>query len=76
MGAALAQEGKAEEAIGCFNQALALDPDSAEAHFNLGVILARQNRTEEAAQHFSQVLRLRPDLEAARRWMERLRQQR
>ena len=73
MGAALAQGGKVEEAISCFKQALALDPDSVEAHFNLGVILARQNRTEEAAQHFSQVLRLRPNLEAARRWMERLR---
>lgn len=74
MGAALAQQGSMDEAMRCFSQVLRIDPESVEAHFNLGVILARQNRIEEASKHFLHVLRLRPDSEAARRWMEVLRQ--
>jgi tetratricopeptide (TPR) repeat protein len=75
MGAALAQEGRMEEAIRCFTRALQIDPDSIEAHFNLGVILARLNRGNEAMQHFSHVLRVKPDVEAARRWLEVLKQE-
>jgi tetratricopeptide (TPR) repeat protein len=75
MGAALAQGGRLDEAIRCFNEALRVDPKSVEAHFNLGVALARQNKTGEAIEHFSQVLKLRPDLETARHWMEVLKGQ-
>jgi protein O-mannosyl-transferase len=74
MGAAFAQMGRTDEAIRCFSEALRIDPQSVEAHFNLGIILARQNRIGEAVDHFSEALRLRPDLEGAQRWLDALNQ--
>jgi tetratricopeptide (TPR) repeat protein len=72
MGTVLAQEGRLDEAAAYFRQAVAIDPQSVEGHFNLGVALARLNRVDEAAEQFAYVLRLRPDATQARAWLQRL----
>jgi tetratricopeptide (TPR) repeat protein len=61
LGFALDKQGRTEEAIEHYIQALRLKPDYAEAHNNLGIALDRQGRTEEAVEHYLQALRLRPD---------------
>jgi tetratricopeptide (TPR) repeat protein len=60
LGMALGQTGKIEEAIGHFERALRLNPDSAEAHNNLGMALAQTGKIEEAIGHFEQALRITP----------------
>jgi tetratricopeptide (TPR) repeat protein len=43
---------------------LRINPDFAEAHFNLGsALLQTGGRNEEAKRHFDEAVRLRPDLE-------------
>ena len=62
LGIAFAEQGRREEAIQRFVEALRLDPAYAEAHGNLGVLLAEQGRREEAMEHDAQALRLNPSL--------------
>ena len=49
------------EAIAAYQKALAIKPDSAEAHNNLGNILAGLGHVEEAIAHFQEVLKIEPD---------------
>ena len=48
-----------------FEQALALAPDLAEAHNNLGNVLKDQGKLDEAAAQFEQAVALKPDLAEA-----------
>jgi len=61
LGIALASEGKIDEAIQHFEQALDLKPDFAKAHYNLGIALAGTGKLPEAIQHYEQALRLKAD---------------
>src|SRR5262245_44717094 len=56
LGVLAAQTGRDDVAIDLLARALALEPDCAEAHFNLGNLLAQKNRLDEAAAHFAQVV--------------------
>ena len=47
-----------------------LQPDSAEAHNDLGVALASMGRVDEAAGHFRRAVELRPEFQEARRNLE------
>ena len=49
-----------------FRAAVALIPDSAPAHNNLGVALASAGAVAEAATHFAEAVRLQPDFTEAR----------
>jgi tetratricopeptide (TPR) repeat protein len=60
-GAALAQQGKWDEAAACYRQALELRPDHATAHNNLGNVLKEQGKLSEAIDCYRRALRLRPD---------------
>jgi tetratricopeptide (TPR) repeat protein len=60
-GVALAKDGRLEEAIACFQQAIAVDPNSAESHLNLGVAWARQGKLERAVDSFREAARLEPN---------------
>jgi tetratricopeptide (TPR) repeat protein len=53
--------GRFAEAEAGFRQQLALRPDWAEVHNDLGIALAQQGRVDEAITSFQQAVRVRPD---------------
>jgi len=61
LGVTLEGTGRAQEAIGHYEQALRIRPGSAEAHYNLGKDLKRLGRIPEAIAHYEQALRIKPD---------------
>ena len=60
LGIDLAAQGKFDEAIAEFREALRLEPDSAETHWNLGLALASRGAPEEAIAHLRRVVQLDP----------------
>lgn len=58
---ALAGEGKLDEAVTHFSEALRVRPDFAEAHYNMGNVLAQQGKLNEAISHFIRVLQIKPN---------------
>jgi len=58
---AYARDGRLEEAVAGYRQALAVRPGSARTHNNLGIALAELGRRDEAIAHYREALRLRPD---------------
>jgi protein O-mannosyl-transferase len=60
LGAALADQGKSDEAIVQYSEALRIKPDYADAHNNLGVALDDQGKHDEAIAHYSEALHIRP----------------
>ena len=66
LGAAYVQQNEVEKAAEQFRAALALQPDLAEAHSNLGYILFRDlERFDEGTAHIEAALRFAPDDAAA-----------
>ena len=63
LGETLAREGRSDEAISHFREALRIKPDYMEAHNNLGVALMYQGRLDEAISHFREALRIEPGVE-------------
>ena len=57
----LAHEGRLDEAVGEYEQALRMIPDYAEAHCNLGVALEKLHRTSEAIEQYEIALRIWPE---------------
>lgn len=60
-GADLLAQGKAEEAVTVFTEAMRLKPDDEDVHYNLGLALARLGKLDEAIQQYNEALRLFPD---------------
>lgn len=58
LGMALALEGRLDEAVDRFRQALAIDPRHALANYNLGYMLTHQGRPREAIGYLRESLRL------------------
>jgi len=50
-----------EAAVKCYEQALAIKPDYAEAHSNLGVTLQELGQMEKAVKCYEQALTIKPD---------------
>jgi tetratricopeptide (TPR) repeat protein len=65
--------GQVPEAIQHYEQALRIQPDFAEVHYNVGLALEKVGRTPEAIQHYEQALRIRPDFVQAQYALARLR---
>ncbi len=65
LGVALAETGKADEALAHYRKALELSPRYADARNNLGELLARRGKLEEAIAQFEQALLIDPDLSVA-----------
>jgi len=61
LGVALARQGKIDEAVKYFSQAVRLDPSDVDAHYSLGQAMARRQKYSEAIGHFQAVLQLEPD---------------
>ena len=60
LGYAFQAEGKTEEAIGQYREALALEPEFASAHTNLCVALGAIGEHAEALQHCQEAMRIEP----------------
>jgi Flp pilus assembly protein TadD len=57
-GIALGNQGKYDEAIKCFNEAIRLDPKEVDAWNNKGVALKALGRTDEAGPAFAKAKEL------------------
>jgi tetratricopeptide (TPR) repeat protein len=62
---AQADAGKMAEAVANYQQALRLNPNSSQAHHNLGLAWQAQGKAEAAIAEFRAALRLQPDYESA-----------
>ncbi|MGB6630222.1 MAG: tetratricopeptide repeat-containing glycosyltransferase family protein [Terriglobales bacterium] len=65
LGTVLQAQGKLDEALACYEWALALQPELAEVHFNLGNILQTQDRLDAAVACYERALALKPELAEA-----------
>ncbi len=61
MGIALNRVGKPDEAIVQLMEAIRLDPDSSNAHYNLGTVYAGMGKTDDALAQFAKAVELEPD---------------
>jgi len=61
LGTLLLAEGKADEALAHFRQAVALEPNAADVHSNLGAALLKQGQLDEAIVHLRQAVKIQPD---------------
>jgi tetratricopeptide (TPR) repeat protein len=65
MGLALAAQGKMDQALAHYAEALRLKPDLADTHNNLGMALAAQGKMDQAMAQYAEALRLKPGLAGA-----------
>ena len=61
LGEALAAQGKTDEAVRHYYEALRIKPDLVAAHLNLGVALRTEGKINEAVEHFYMALRTKHD---------------
>jgi tetratricopeptide (TPR) repeat protein len=61
LGIALQKNGKADEAITQYKEALRINPGFAQAHNNLGITLRQTGRTDEAITQYQLALEIMPD---------------
>jgi len=61
LGLVLLQEGRPEEAMTNFQNALQIQPYYATAQYNLGTALVQQGLLDEAISHFQKALEMKPD---------------
>ena len=73
LGLRMMRQGKVNEAIASFREAIRLKPDYAIAESNLGAALEQQGDLKEAAAHFGAAVRLDPNNGGARAGLERVR---
>ena len=66
-GNALLKGGQIDQAETDFRRVIAVDPSSAIAHNNLGLILIQRHRFADAAEEFAKAVQLRPDMIDAKR---------
>ena len=52
---------RVEEAESIFRQVIKIDPNNAEAYYNLGIALGQQRKLEEAVANFQQAIKLNPN---------------
>jgi len=76
LGNTLLARGEYLEAISQYRKALELSPDEPTIHSNLGTALRLVGELDEAAAHYREALRIDPQLEAPRKNLEHLNQNR
>jgi tetratricopeptide (TPR) repeat protein len=65
LGAALADQGRLNEAIAHYSEAIRIKPDYFVAHVNVGAALAKQGNLNEAIAHYSEAIRIEPNFAEA-----------
>jgi len=60
-GAILQELGKLDLSIDAYNKALAIEPNYADAHYNMGMALQRQGKLKEAIKAYNKALAIKPD---------------
>ncbi len=60
LGVAIADDGRPEEALACYQRAWRIDPSAEKVHNNLGTTLHDLDRTDEAIAHYRQAVGLEP----------------
>ena len=53
--------GRFDEAASALGRSIAIEPDNAHAHYNLGLLAARAGRYADAVSHFERANTLDPD---------------
>jgi Tfp pilus assembly protein PilF len=61
LGVVLKEQGRTEEAIKHYLQALRSNPDYAPAHYNLGVAYAKSGKYKKAIETYKKAIRIKPD---------------
>jgi tetratricopeptide (TPR) repeat protein len=61
LGVALMERGRTDEALGHFQEAVNIQPRSADALNNIGIVLAERGRLDEAVAHFRRAIQCHPD---------------
>ena len=73
LGLELTGQGKHEAGMAQFQAILRMDPNHADAHYNLGIGYARQSLYTEAANEFQETLRVVPNNPEAKKNLQRAR---
>ena len=60
-GDALAQLGRHQEVMACYDEMIRLNPGDAEAHYNKGILLAALDKHQEAIECYDEAIRLNPN---------------
>jgi len=61
LGRALEEQGRTDDAISHYTEALQINPDYETAQYNLGLALAGRGRIDEAVIHYTEALQINPD---------------
>ncbi|MCL2930457.1 MAG: FkbM family methyltransferase [Trichodesmium sp. MAG_R01] len=69
IGNSLVQQGKFDEALNCFRNALKISPNSFQAHQAIGNLLIRKEQLLEAKLEFSKALEINPNYQTAKIWL-------
>jgi predicted O-linked N-acetylglucosamine transferase (SPINDLY family) len=64
-GAVLKGLGQLDLSVDAFDKALAIKPDYADAHYNMGLVLQEQGKLEEAIEAYNKALAIKPDYAGA-----------
>jgi TolA-binding protein len=65
LGASVGMQGKNEDALKCFNEAITVNPNFAEAWYNKGVALGNLEKYEEALKCFEKAIAINPNYAGA-----------
>ena len=60
-GAILQELGQLDLSVDAYNKALAIEPNYADAHYNIGMALQRQGKLKEAIKAYNKALAIKPD---------------
>ena len=61
LAAALKQNGRIDESLVASQKSVQLDPEDAEAYYNLGIVMQELGRLDEAEASYKKAITLKPD---------------